>query len=160
MNIPCNGVIHNFIFPQNEFLFLCHNFVIMFCCIGSRSMLVKAHVTAVKLQINVCSAVVAKKAILQLQFYFGEFIIRNLSGCIHSMDWTTGLEYWTGILDWTTELSYYGQICVFICRKQPTFFTINEYLATMDDYNNNSSLLQCFQRQLQSFNKQELQLYV
>ena len=24
--------------------------------------------------------------------------------CIHSLDWTTGLEYWTGILDWNIQL--------------------------------------------------------
>ena len=24
---------------------------------------------------------------------------RHLKGCLHSLDWTTGLEYWTGLLD-------------------------------------------------------------
>ena len=24
-----------------------------------------------------------------------------LKGCLHSLDWTTGLEYWTGLLDWS-----------------------------------------------------------
>ena len=28
------------------------------------------------------------------------------SGCIHSLDWTTGLDYWTGLLDWTTHAQY------------------------------------------------------
>ena len=47
---------------------------------------------------------------------------------MHSLDWTTGLEYWTGILDWNTGLDYwtelfsfFGQVSVFIFRKKPTF---------------------------------------
>ena len=24
--------------------------------------------------------------------------------CLDSLDWTTGLDYWTGLLDWTTGL--------------------------------------------------------
>ena len=36
-------------------------------------------------------------------------------GCIHSLDWTTGLEYWTGLL-----FSFYEQVSVFIFRKKPT----------------------------------------
>ena len=24
-----------------------------------------------------------------------------------SLDWTTGLDYWTGLLDWTTGLDYW-----------------------------------------------------
>ena len=56
--------------------------------------------------------------------------------------------HWTGPLDWNTELDYwtkifsfFGQVCVFICRKMPTFFTVNKYLATVDDCNNNKSCL-------------------
>ena len=26
-------------------------------------------------------------------------------GCLYSVDWTTGLDYWTGLLDWTTGLT-------------------------------------------------------
>ena len=26
-------------------------------------------------------------------------IERNINGCIYSLDWTTGLDYWTGLLD-------------------------------------------------------------
>jgi len=28
-------------------------------------------------------------------------------GCLESVDWTTGLDYWTGLLDWTTGLDYW-----------------------------------------------------
>ena len=47
----------------------------------------------------------------------------------------TGLDYWTKLF------SFFRQVCVFICRKKPTFFIINKYLATMDDCNNNKSCL-------------------
>ena len=30
-----------------------------------------------------------------------------IAGCLHSLDWTTGLDYWTGILDWTTGLNFF-----------------------------------------------------
>ena len=30
-------------------------------------------------------------------------------GCPYSLDWTTGLDYWTGLLDWTTGLDYWTQ---------------------------------------------------
>jgi len=30
-----------------------------------------------------------------------------LKGCIYSLDWTTGLDYWTGTLDWNTGLDYW-----------------------------------------------------
>ena len=43
-------------------------------------------------------------------------------GCIHSVDWTTGLSQ---------LFSFYEQVCVLICRKKPTFFAINKYLVTM-----------------------------
>jgi len=33
---------------------------------------------------------------LIIQCYFNS----NIQGCLESMDWTTGLEYWTGILKW------------------------------------------------------------
>ena len=26
---------------------------------------------------------------------------------MNSLDWTTGLDYWTGLLDWTTGLDYW-----------------------------------------------------
>ena len=25
--------------------------------------------------------------------------------CLYSLDWTTGLDYWTGLVDWTTGLT-------------------------------------------------------
>jgi len=28
-------------------------------------------------------------------------------GWVQSLDWTTGLDYWTGLLDWTTRLDYW-----------------------------------------------------
>ena len=37
--------------------------------------------------------------------------------------------------------SFFGQVPVFSCRKKPTYFTINKYLATVDDCNNNKSCL-------------------
>ena len=55
--------------------------------------------------------------------------------------------HWTGLLDWNTGLDYwtefflFRQVCVFICRKKPTFFIINKYLAIMDDCNNSKSCL-------------------
>ena len=27
-------------------------------------------------------------------------------GCLYSLDWTTGLDYWTGLLDWTAGTEY------------------------------------------------------
>ena len=37
---------------------------------------------------------------------------RNILGYLHLLDWTTidlttGLDYWTGLLDWTTGLDYW-----------------------------------------------------
>ena len=32
-----------------------------------------------------------------------------LEGCLYSLDWTTGLDYWTG-LDWTTGLDYWTDL--------------------------------------------------
>ena len=32
----------------------------------------------------------------------------KINGCIHSLDWTTGLDYWAGLLDWTTGLDYWA----------------------------------------------------
>ena len=30
--------------------------------------------------------------------------VLGVDGCLNSLDWTTGLDYWTGLLDWTTGL--------------------------------------------------------
>ena len=30
-----------------------------------------------------------------------------LYGSLYSLDWTTGLEYWTGLLDWSTAPNFY-----------------------------------------------------
>ena len=32
---------------------------------------------------------------------------RNILGYLHLLDWTTRLDYWTGLLDWTTGLDYW-----------------------------------------------------
>ena len=42
-----------------------------------------------------------------LLFLLSLFIMLYLLGCHYSLDWTTGLEYWTGLLDWNTGLSYF-----------------------------------------------------
>ena len=34
-------------------------------------------------------------------------------GSVYSLDWTTGLDYWTGLLDWTTGLTQNGVKCPF-----------------------------------------------
>ena len=52
------------------------------------------------------------------------------------LDWNTGLDYWTELF------SFFGQACVFICRKKPTFLQpTSSYLAVMDDCHNNKSCL-------------------
>ena len=44
-------------------------------------------------------------------FFFNDFLkcvkSRFWLGCLYSVDWTTGLDYWTGLLDWTTGLDYW-----------------------------------------------------
>ena len=30
-------------------------------------------------------------------------------GCLNSLDWTAGLDYWTGLLDWITGLDYWTE---------------------------------------------------
>jgi len=37
-------------------------------------------------------------------------ILRVLCGCLESVDWTTELEYWTGLLNWNTGLEYWTGI--------------------------------------------------
>ena len=32
------------------------------------------------------------------------FKVTSVAGCMNSLDWTTRLDYWTGLLDWTTGL--------------------------------------------------------
>ena len=32
---------------------------------------------------------------------------RNILGYLHLLEWTTRLDYWTGLLDWTTGLDYW-----------------------------------------------------
>ena len=31
----------------------------------------------------------------------------TIEGCLYPLDWTTELDYWTGLLNWTTELDYW-----------------------------------------------------
>ena len=31
-------------------------------------------------------------------------------GSLYSLDWTTGLDYWTGLLDWTTGLAFHNNV--------------------------------------------------
>ena len=49
--------------------------------------------------------------------------------------------HWTGILPgldyWTVLFSFFGQVSVYIFRKEST---INKYLATIDDCNNNNAV--------------------
>ena len=37
----------------------------------------------------------------------------ELQGNVYLLNWTTGLDYWTGLLDWTTGLAQYGVKCLF-----------------------------------------------
>ena len=36
----------------------------------------------------------------------GKSGLRENAGCNYLLDWTTGLDYWTGLLDWTTGLTF------------------------------------------------------
>ena len=54
---------------------------------------------------------IVRRAVSHFQLLFCEFLRHSLilklftnGGCIQSVDWTTGLDYWTGLLDWTTGL--------------------------------------------------------
>ena len=40
-----------------------------------------------------------------------------LSGCIHLLEWTTGLEHWTGLLDWHNFgfYTFCGESCIELC---------------------------------------------
>ena len=42
-------------------------------------------------------------------------------GCHYSLDWTTGLEYWTGILDWNTGLDYWTEVFSFFGQEYVVF---------------------------------------
>ena len=42
-------------------------------------------------------------------FWPGKCMVKVVKGCLYSLDWTTGLDYWTGLLDWTTGLDYWTQ---------------------------------------------------
>ena len=44
-------------------------------------------------------------SIIKIMHHFSN--VESYHGCHYSLDWTTGLEYWTGILDWITGLSYF-----------------------------------------------------
>ena len=37
------------------------------------------------------------------------------TGCLYLLDWTTGLDYWTGPLDWTTGLTF-DLILAVLCK--------------------------------------------
>ena len=44
-------------------------------------------------------------------------------GCIYSLDWTTGLDYWTGLLDWTTVVRYaHAQIRARVYKNERIYF--------------------------------------
>ena len=57
-------------------------------------------------------------------------------GCLHSLDWNTGLEYWTGILDWTTGMEFFylfRQVFIWFLSLLDSgdlrsFYTIIEFL--------------------------------
>ena len=34
-------------------------------------------------------------------------------GCIQSLDWTSGLDWWTGLVDWTGGLDYWTRFLFF-----------------------------------------------
>ena len=53
------------------------------------------------------------------------------------MEWTTGMEHWTGLLDWATGLSYFPFWDKFLCL----FLHFSKYLATMDDCSNDNHCL-------------------
>ena len=36
------------------------------------------------------------------------FVASTGRGVSYSLDWTTGLDYWTGLLDWTTGLTFFA----------------------------------------------------
>jgi len=40
---------------------------------------------------------------VRIRFQNWRFRVRGL---VQSLDWTTGLDYWTGLQDWTTGLDY------------------------------------------------------
>ena len=48
-------------------------------------------------------------------------------GSHYSLNWTTGLDYWTGLLDWTTGLDYLT--CPKWCKMPfQAFFSVGEKL--------------------------------
>ena len=40
----------------------------------------------------------------------------DTNGCLHSLDWTTGLDYWTELF------SFFGQVCVYFSANLEAFF--------------------------------------
>ena len=64
----------------------------------------------------------------------------TLEGCIHSLDWTAGLEHWIELF------SFFGQVSVFIFRNKPSYTFLQstiKYLATMDDCNKKCVVVYC-----------------
>ena len=41
---------------------------------------------------------------------FSWMILDLTDGSLYSLDWTTGLDHWTGILDWNTGLDYWTHL--------------------------------------------------
>ena len=41
-------------------------------------------------------------------------VFDNSEGCHYSLDWTTGMEHWTGLLEWNTGLDYWTEFFPFL----------------------------------------------
>ena len=50
----------------------------------------------------------------------GEFNYTCIEG-YYSVDWTTGLEHWTGLLDWNTGLDYWTDIFLIFAHSMVGF---------------------------------------
>ena len=46
-------------------------------------------------------------------------------GCLYLLDWTTGLDYWTGLLDWTTGLTFLPLKITFNALETPFFLVMD-----------------------------------
>ena len=44
-----------------------------------------------------------------------------VKGGYYSVDWTTGLEHWTGLLDWNTGLDYWTDIFLVFAHSMVGF---------------------------------------
>ena len=59
--------------------------------------------------------------------------VRYGVGCIHSLDWSTGMEHWTGLLD--CIISFFGQVSVYILQhfyRLSTFTGLGYWTGILD----------------------------